>query len=213
MHREPPTAPEGWVPVERRFLGLDRTTIAPAVAVLVLLIVCVWALPALDDGIARDNPAAPGDVVRLGDVVTFVPEPGWNIVSGERQGRPGLAGEYATSAVVTRAGVVVQIRTDTFAGTPAELLDRIRDTGGKLRGSAGFHVTDDASAVGTRTGLRGVAARFTGSTGNGLVAAFVVGGQGVEVVVSGPDTAGAAIAAQVAAMIQSLAPVERGAAA
>ncbi|KLN36597.1 hypothetical protein FB00_01730 [Cellulosimicrobium funkei] len=203
-----PVRPEGWVPVERRLLGLDRSTIAPALAVLALLLVAVVVLPTLNERIARDNPARTGDVIRLGDAVTFSPTPGWNILSGQREDEPGPADRFATSATVSGDGVVLNIQTDTYDGTPQELLDQLRKTGAGLRGEAGYRVAGDPLAVTTDDGLTGVAARFTGTSGSGLVATFVVDDQGIEVVALGPDTTDPVTTADVAAMIQSIAPVE-----
>ncbi|WP_278255345.1 hypothetical protein [Nocardioides convexus] len=40
--------PPGWVPVERRFLGMDRPTLLPAGIVAALVALAVWVLPAID---------------------------------------------------------------------------------------------------------------------------------------------------------------------
>ncbi|MFD6177033.1 MULTISPECIES: hypothetical protein [unclassified Isoptericola] len=174
---------------------------------LVLVLVAVWALPALDGAVSREDLAEPGDVIQLDDVITFAPEPGWNVVSGERQGSPGSGGRYAPAAAVSKDGVVLQIQTDTYDGTADGLLEQLRTTSGGLRGEAGYRVIGDPIDIATAAGDRGVAARFSGSSGNGLIGAFVFGDHGVRLVAVGPATTPPAVTEEVGAMIRSVAPV------
>ena len=78
---------QGWVPVDRRWLGLDRPTIAPTLTVFALAIVMVVVLPFIDATVSYDTAKA-GDVIEVQGDVTFVPEAGWAITSGIRAGDP-----------------------------------------------------------------------------------------------------------------------------
>ena len=207
----PSAPPDGWVPVERRLLGLDRATIAPALVVVALTAVAVWLLPTLNGHVVRTDVARSGDVIRVGDAVTFTPTPGWNILTGEREGAPEPSGRYAETAAVSHGGVVLQVRTDTFDGTPAQLLAQLKRTGALLRGTGGYRVTGATSAIEAGEGQRGVAARFSGTAGNGLIAAFVTDGHGVSVVAVGPEGGDPATTTDVDRMIRSLRPVASGA--
>lgn len=51
--------PDDWIPVEHRWIGLDRRTIAPAVAVIITPLVYRWALPAIDDASPTTTPSWP----------------------------------------------------------------------------------------------------------------------------------------------------------
>lgn len=199
-----------WVPVDRRLLGMDRRTLLPAALVVLLFAVAVWIVPAINDRVSVDDPIRAGDVVQVGDGVQFVPVTGANLLTGLRQGRPGPAG-YPGTAAVTYGGVAFQVTTDTYRGTPAQLLEQIKKTneGLRLPDDAGFHVTSDPVTITNETGQRGVAAHFDGTNANGLVAAFVFGETGVEIEVVGPQTVSGDVSAQVAAMIQSVRPIER----
>ena len=44
--------PDDWVPVEHRFAGLDRRTIAPSLGVLVFLLFLAFGLPAINGAIS-----------------------------------------------------------------------------------------------------------------------------------------------------------------
>jgi hypothetical protein len=48
-------APE-WVPVEHRFAGLDRRTIAPALGVLAFLLFLTFGLPFVNAAISAEDP-------------------------------------------------------------------------------------------------------------------------------------------------------------
>ena len=100
--------------------------------------------------------------------------------------------------------------TDTYRGTPTQLLAQIKKTNEGLRfpNHAGLHVTSDPVTITNGTGQRGVAAHFDGTNAVGLVAAFVFGETGVEIEVVGPRSVADGLAQEVAAMIESVRPVE-----
>jgi hypothetical protein len=198
-----------WVPVDRRLLGLDRRTLLPAVLVVLLFAIAGWILPAINDRVSVDDPIRAGDVVQVGPDVQFVPVTGANLLSGLRQGQPDVAG-YPRVAAVTYGGIVFQVTTDTFRGTPVQLLEQIKKTDDGLRipGDAGFHVTSDPVTITNETGQHGAAAHLDGTDAVGLVAAFVFGETGVEIQAIGPQAAPGTVSAQVAAMLQSVRPVE-----
>ena len=62
-----PTAAPDWVPVDRRWLGLDKRTLKPAFFVLAVVIVFVGVVPAINNAISWTNQTTAGDVINMGD--------------------------------------------------------------------------------------------------------------------------------------------------
>jgi hypothetical protein len=199
----------GWVPVDRRFLGLDRRSLVPAGLVAVLFVVAVWLLPALDDAVTVDDPIRAGDVVQVANV-EFTPVVGGDLRTGLRQGQAGAGGSYPGTAVVAYDGGQFEVIADSYSGTPAQLLAQIESNNARYRNGSGFKATSQPATIANSAGDRGVAARFQGSNGQGLLAAFVFGGAGVEIVAVGAQSVDGSVPPQVTAMIQSVQPVPGG---
>lgn len=180
-------APPDWVPVEHRFLGLDRRTIAPALAVLALAFIFATVIPAINAAIKPDNPVRPGDVLNLGNGLTLVPAQDWNIVKGLRVGDATNAPATGSAPPVELANGSVSLRVlvGPFAGTPNALLDQINRLNTELDGIDQFATTGDRVSVTTAQGATGVVETFTGSNVDGKIAAFVYDGTGVEILVVG----------------------------
>ncbi|WP_418062480.1 hypothetical protein [Pimelobacter simplex] len=197
-------APPDWVPVERRFAGMDRRTLLPAGLVAALVALTFGVLPWLDSRIAVDDPTRAGDVIRVADV-EFTPAAGWNIEKGLRAGGSST-GVYPEQASVTRDGVTFNVVTGAFTGTPAALLRQIRRSNDQLGPNAVAIASGTPTAIVTAQGRDGVVARFTTASAEGLIAAFVLDGTGVEVVAYGPlDLAGSErLDADLVAMIRSV---------
>lgn len=201
-------APHNWVPVERRWFGLDRATILPALVVLGLAAVLAIVVPAIDHAVPGGTRVHAGDVVVLQGGIQFVPAAGWELTDGILRGDEPRAGDSPTAAVVD-GPITLSVRTGRFVGTPLALLEQIKQTTDALHGKHGLHVTGDAEAIQTRAGDRGVIARYQGTSADGALAAFVIEGTGVEVVVTGPSEVPATPARQVAGMITSVSGVDR----
>ncbi|MGW0183019.1 hypothetical protein [Nocardia sp. NPDC003345] len=192
------------MPADRRLLGLDRATIAPALVVAAFLVVMGFVLPSWNRAVGYDDIVRAGDVLEVRGGVTFVPEPGWGVTDGVRaDDRPG-SGTYPQQAVVVNGPVRFAVRTGTFEGTSQQLLDRIGRTTELLTDGEGAQIHGDPVPVTTRDGTRGVMARFSGPGSDGAVAAFAEEGLGVEVVITGPAEGATGQAEQAAAMLASL---------
>jgi hypothetical protein len=57
---------------QRRFLGIDRRTVGPALVVVGLAVVMSIVLPSIDSGTAYSQEAHTGDVVEIADGITLV---------------------------------------------------------------------------------------------------------------------------------------------
>ena len=200
--------PEGWVPVEHRILGVDRRTIAPALAVLAFVVFMAIVLPAVDESVDYEDPVAAGDVMDLvAGKLTFVPAQGWNRIDGSLVGEGTVESVGSVSAVVIE-DVSVAITTGEFEGTPDELLDQINDLNEALEDPRGLGAAGPRQEVTSASGLTGVAETFTGLDERGVTAAFVVDvdgtSVGVQVVVRGSvETIGDHIE-EIATMLDSM---------
>ncbi|GAF44200.1 hypothetical protein [Rhodococcus wratislaviensis] len=206
--RDAPARPfepdDRWVPVDRRWFGLDRATIAPALVVLAVASVMALILPAIDRAVPYEDTVAAGDVLEVNGDVTFSPATGWGITSGVRAGDRPVSGDYPDTATVVDGDVVFTVHTGEFDGDAEALLAQIADTTDALHGAQGFHVTGSPETIVTDTGDRGVIAGFSGTHSDGVIAAFVLDGRGVEVVATGPAEVSGDTTVTIARMITSI---------
>lgn len=217
---EPRTGPgtTGHVPVEHRWLGLDRRTIPLALVVLGVMLVFMVAIPVVNDVVGWDDETRAGDVLNLGQGVTFVPPVGWELTSGIRVGDEpvsGITGDGAAS--IGTGGVQVTVNRGNFDGTPDELLDQVNRlrTASDADENRSFKVTGPRATVTTASGLTGVSEAYTSANGEGRVLAFTLDAgkgattpTGVTITIDATDTAYADQSAALDALIDSLAVKE-----
>lgn len=197
------TGPEGWVPAERRWLGVDRRTVLPALGVLVLALLFAVVLPVVNSAVPYDDVVTAGHVLQLDHGVRFAPAPGWGIVSGVRVGGAGRARSYPASAVVEKGAYTLTARVSAYRGTAAGLLERQRAA--RNRRGDGTSITGRGFAITTAGGLRGRVVRYAGSESDGTLAAIVADGVGVEIMgVGAPGTDGDTETGDVQRMIRSV---------
>lgn len=202
-------APVDWVPVERRFLGMDRPTLLPAAVVTALVVLTFWILPAINSAIKVDDPIRAGDVVQV-DSVEFVPAAGWNLVDGLRQGKAQATGQYPPQAVLTSGGLTFEVIVDDYNGTAAELLQQIEKNNTRVKDTA-FAVTGKPTTIESTNGDRGALASFTSASSDGFLGAYVFDGVGVEIVAIGPSAIDDdQLANDVARMLLSFRPASEG---
>ena len=180
------------VPVEHRWLGLDRRSIPYALVGFAVLAWWAWVLPWVNAQVAWDD--------------TMTVPPGWGVLSGLRtvdEPRGGDQAREVEQTVLVKDGVVFAILQGPFEESPTRLLDQAdRITGAQ---TSGFHVSGETHNVTTAAGLRGVTQNFTTPTGAGTLTAFVVDGQGIEIQVAGVEAQVTALKSEVRSMIDSLA--------
>ncbi|MGW4367145.1 hypothetical protein ACWEKT_16010 [Nocardia takedensis] len=191
-----------WVPADRRRLGMDRRTLAPALIVLALAFLQGVLLPRLDQAISDTDVTAAGDVIAVQGGIEFTAAADWSLVSGERRDDEPSGAGYPPGAVLARGGVQFIVRTGEFDGDPAALLDRIERTDTALR--APFTATGDPLAITARTGEPGLLTRYSATGSDGVLAAYVIDGTGVEVVAVGPVETGQDLLTEVGWMIASV---------
>src|ERR1700735_3477073 len=194
---------EGWVPADERRVGLDRRTLRPTLAVFALVFIMSVVLPIMDAAVPYHDIVRAGDVVELDGNVTFVPEAGWGITSGLREGHGPTSGQYPAAATVEHGALKFTVRTGTFHGDADQLLDQIEATTDALNQGRGVHITGAPATIVTAAGKEGATVRVTGPHTGGLIAAFVFGERGVKAVATGPTDAGTEPSAAVLRMIGS----------
>ena len=192
------------MPVERRWLGLDRTTILPALVVLALAATMALGVPAIDNAVPDGVRARAGDQIGLARGITFVPATGWVITDGILLGQEPRSGGYPSSATVNDGPVSFRVQTAPYSGTAAALLQQIRETDNALFGSQGLHVSEDSYPVRTATGLQGVLSPFRSAASDGVAAAFVIDGTGVKVVMTGSPAANRDLSPEIEDMLNSI---------
>ncbi|MGW5310631.1 hypothetical protein [Nocardia thailandica] len=94
------------------------------------------------------------------------------------------------------------VRVGTFDGDAAALLARIERTDELLGGA--LRAEGDPVAITTRGGVDGMITRYAAANTDGVLAAFVLDGTGIEVVAVGPAEPGQDVLGQVAEMIASI---------
>jgi hypothetical protein len=75
---------------ERRSLGMDRRTIAPALLVLALAVVMSIVLATVDSETAYRDQLHQGDIAEIADGITLVPASGWDLARERWSARRGL---------------------------------------------------------------------------------------------------------------------------
>jgi hypothetical protein len=174
------------VPVEHRLLGLDKRTLPFAVAALAVWLLWVVVVPAVDDAVPWRDETRPGDVFQVTPTVTMTPAVGWGVQSGLRTTDRTASGDTSDNVVLVNGGVAFQITSGPWTGTPAELLDRITVIIGTVSGSEDFRLTRGATTMRTAQGNVGVLESFATPQAEGLIAALVYDGQGLQIQAVGP---------------------------
>lgn len=191
------TVVETWVPVERRFLGLDRRTLPAGLAVAALILLWAVVMPAVNRVAPADYPRIrAGDRLDLGGGVTIAPPVGWRLVEGFVVGstRSPASGD----AEIAGAGVVASVQVASFGGDAEALLDKVAAE------DPGFTVTGGRTTVDAQGGITGLVEDYSSGSGEGLVAAYVFDGVGLTVVVDAASGQLAVHAAEVTAMLRSV---------
>lgn len=166
------------VPVDERWLGLDKRGFPTAIVAIVLIAVLAWIVPAVSDSIEWENETVAGDVLDLGGGITVTPPVGWQLEEGIRTSEPPLNAPRADGSSVRLANgaTVITVRGAAWEGTAGELMDqnnRVRVASDE-EPDRFFEATSEQTTVTTASGVTGVSETFTSATGDGVAYAFVV---------------------------------------
>lgn len=192
------------VPVEHRWLGLDRRSIGYALVAVGVIALWAWVLPWVDGRVTWDDTTGPDEALQVTDDVSMTVPPGWGVIAGLRTTDETRGGQTSTKQdALVKDGVLFSVLQGSFDESPVRLLDQAQRITGAS--TSGFEVAGEIRDVTTATGLRGVAQEFTYGTGIGSITTFVVDGTGIEIQVTGPRAQVGALQEETDAMIDSLA--------
>jgi hypothetical protein len=198
-------------PARPRVAGIDRRTVKPALLVLALAVLLSVVLPLIDNTTPYHDEIQTGDIAQIAGGITLVPTPGWDLAGGALAGHTrSPVGTTATTQLVD-GSVNFAVHAAPFAGTAQALLSRVNQINADLDGARGRDAaTTGRYPVTTGQGVVGVAEDFVGVGKQGSIVAFVFRsggrstGEGVEIVVSGPEGPIARRRDDIVAMIRSL---------
>ena len=129
----------------------------------------------------------PGERIQVTDDVTFAPAEGWGLLSGLRTTDVTSSGQRSVPQIaLTNNGVSFFVQRGDWDGTPRALLDQVTKITTTESGGDGFAVSTRPTTIETASGLDGVLEGFRSARVEGLIAAFVAGGQGSRSRSSGP---------------------------
>ncbi|MBB2947131.1 hypothetical protein FB565_006899 [Actinoplanes lutulentus] len=197
---------DSWIPVERRWLGLDRRTLLPGLVVIAIALLLRTAIPAIDQAIPVDNVITAGDRINLNDGLTIAPPTGWDLTDGILVGANTVEpGAGSPSASFGQGGIAAQIQVAKFAGDANALLDQVNRNDSVNPNRPEFTVTGQRATVTATGGLTGVAEDYTSASHDGILAAYTLSdGRGVAIEVIGTANQLAAQTAQITAMLRSV---------
>jgi len=205
------------VPVDQRWLGMDKRAIPYAVVAVALIAVLIYVLPAINGATDWSDETAAGDVIDMGAGTTFTPPAGWLLEGGIRTSdEPAVpVNASRSSAELVNGGVSVSVAGSDWDGTADELLDqanRLRDNSDQDADKL-FKVTGARDSFTTASGIPGVSETFTSATGDGTTWAFVIddtdgGSTGIVFTAVTSNGTNAGYAGEIEAMVSSLASTE-----
>ncbi|MBJ8344718.1 hypothetical protein [Antrihabitans sp. YC2-6] len=171
---ERPLPDSGWVPVEQRWLGLDKRSLRPALIVAAIGILLGGVLPLVNNAVAWDNEIQAGEVIDLGNGLTVAPPRGWQLEGGTRIGEPKTNPVSAggSSALLVSGAVSVFIRTAPFTGDNTALLNQVDNNREKTPKTSGLTVRGPAETLTTADGRQGLVQHYTGIDSDAVVAVF-----------------------------------------
>lgn len=170
--RECPPVSAAPVPIEHRWLGLDRRLFGPTLGIAVVVLLWAVLLPAIDDAVPFAEEIPAGTVIDVGPKVQFTPHHGWGFTSAGQIG--------AASVSIHRGGLIFTVTAGSFGGSADELMDVLNDQLDLDR------IAGPRATVHTNQGVTGVSEAFHGPDYQGQLFSLTDEGVGVEVNVQGP---------------------------
>jgi hypothetical protein len=200
------TARATWVPAERRWLGLDRRSLLPALVVFVIAIVLRGVVPLIDQAVAGHDVVQAGERLNLNGGLTISAPVGWQLIDGILVGANTVVpGAGSPSATLTQDGVSAQAQVAPFTGDANALLDQINRNDSRSHDRPGYTVDDSRGAVSAAGGIVGVVEDYTTTSGEGIIAAYALpDGRGLVIQVAGAGNQLSAHTGQIGAMLRSV---------
>ena len=177
--REPP---DGWVPVEHRFLGLDRRQFKPALFVLVVALVLIYGEQAISAAVPWHNLIKAGDVLDLGGGATAVPPVGWQLEDGALVGSNSGVSPTSSQTTLATGGARIDMQGAAFNGTAGAFLTQVLS----VQDDSNAAVDGSRSSFTTAAGLTGVVQSESGPSGDQITVAFKMSAGDAAAVLTAP---------------------------
>ena len=179
---------EARVPVEHRLLGLDRRTLPFALVALVVWALWAGVVPAIDAAVPFDDEVRAGQRVASSDTSSFAPASGWGLRGALlTTDRPRSGARSGSETSVVKDNVVLSLKSGPWDGTPRELLDQVTRIATTVDGEdRGLTLSTRPTTLQTSSGETGVVEGYRSARNDGVIAAFVLDGVGVEFHAIGP---------------------------
>ncbi len=166
------------VPVDQRWLGMDRRGIPYAAIAIALIIVLHWVVPAIDNATGWDDPTVAGDVLDLGSGIRITPPVGWQLEQGVRTTDDPVVPVNADASQLTlsNGATTISVTGAGWDGSADELMDqyeKVRETSDEEPDRL-FAVDGARSSFTTPSGITGVQQAYQSATGDGRLFAVVV---------------------------------------
>jgi hypothetical protein len=207
------SAPDvAWVPADRRWLGLDKRSLAPALFVLAVVLALAGVVPAINNAISWTNQTNAGDVIDMGGGITFAAPEGWTLTDGFRTTDHGAhsVSPSRSTAVLANGGVQIEVKGGAWPGTADALLSQLDKNLTRNEGSS-LKVEGAPVSVTTDDGGTGVTDTYQSGGKGGRLAAFTFpeggtlsGPIGLSFTVTGPVTTLAQYESEIDTMLQSV---------
>ncbi len=184
--------------------GLDRRSLLPGLAVIALFVLWTIVLPGVNGALGYDDETEAGDVFALAAGITMDAEPGWEVASGLRTTDRTRSQAPGEDVALTGGGVLLTVTTGPYRGSTRRLLSQIERLSPTGFHADPIHVAGAVKAFRTDQGERGLAQGYTTVGGEGVAAALVLAGRGVQVLATGPDAPLQSSADELELMIDSI---------
>ena len=200
-------AGDSWIPVERRWLGLDRRSLLPGLVVFAIAILLRGVVPLIDQAVPGHDVVRAGDRLNLNQGLTVAPPVGWQLTDGILVGANTVVpGEGSPTAGVSQDGVGAQIHVASFAGDANALLDQINRNDSRSGNRPEFTANGNRGVVSATGGITGVVEDYSSTSADGIVAAYTFpDGRGMTIEVTGTGSQLSAHTGQISAMLRSVA--------
>jgi hypothetical protein len=150
-----------------------------SLAVLAVLAVLAFGLPAVNDAVAAARPVPPGVAYYIGAGVSVVPPAGAQVDVTKT-----APGPTEGNALFLLGGVRYAVRAVAFTGTLDQATAQLR---ARITATRGYQVTGAELPVRTSAGVPGRQGGYTSPGGQGRYAAFLAAGTAVQVTFAGGD--------------------------
>ena len=166
---------------------MDRRTIPFALVALAVWLLWAVVVPRIDAAVDFDAQIRAGERLMMSDTSSYAPASGWGRRGGLLTTDQTRSGGGATAeSTVLKDNVVLTVKQGAFDGSPRELLAQINRISTTVGEGDDFALSTRPTTLQTGSGDSGVIEGYRSHRNDGVIAAFVFDGVGVEMQAVGP---------------------------